>query len=117
MLQQQQVMTSRPQGYQQNPNQQVPNQSLQQLLNALRTNTDSPPEQQQRLREILRSNPQLLAQFIRNQRQRQMFQQQQQQQGGAIAPPMYPQQMQGQPQPGPQGPNQPQSNMQNRMHL
>uniref|UniRef100_A0A2S2PA40 Nuclear receptor coactivator CREB-bp-like interlocking domain-containing protein n=1 Tax=Schizaphis graminum TaxID=13262 RepID=A0A2S2PA40_SCHGA len=80
MLQQQQVMASRPQGYQQNPNQ-VPNQSLQQLLNALRTNTDSPPEQQQRLREILRSNPQLLAQFIRNQRQRQMFQQQQQQQG------------------------------------
>uniref|UniRef100_A0A1B6BX87 histone acetyltransferase n=1 Tax=Clastoptera arizonana TaxID=38151 RepID=A0A1B6BX87_9HEMI len=81
-------------------------QALQQLLQTLRS--PNTPEQQQQILQILKSNPQLMAAFIK---QRQVFAQQQQpqqqQQGG---PPPQPQQLQHMM-------NQQQNQQQNRIHM
>ncbi|BET01960.1 Domain of Unknown Function (DUF902) [Nesidiocoris tenuis] len=69
---------------QQPPNQQQ-KQALAQLLQTLRSPTT--PEQQQQILHILKTNPQLMAAFIKRQQAQQQAQQQQQQagQGGAAA--------------------------------
>ncbi|XP_014253868.1 CREB-binding protein isoform X3 [Cimex lectularius] len=64
---------------QQNPA--VQKQALQQLLQTLRSPTT--PEQQQQILHILKTNPQLMAAFIKQRQQQQQQQQQQNQQAGA----------------------------------
>lgn len=72
---QQQNMAVRPQDDQQNSNQAL-YQLFQQVLNDMFSGNYGELECQQRLRELLRSNPLLLAEFIRRHQQIQISQQQ-----------------------------------------